>query len=159
VADEADDDGKRGLCEQTKSANGVGYVQSRQPVTKLNLRILLVNAFHYMRGGVERTYFDESRLLQAGGHTVAHFAAHHAQNVPSPTSEFFAPAAEYGEGARPLQAVGQLSRVILVLAGREGNGEVGGGVSGLTWRICMRLVATLRLRSCDHSCARACQSS
>jgi len=63
------------------------------------VRVLFVNAFHYLRGGVERTYFDETRWLEAAGHEVAHFAIHHPANVPSPMAPHFAPAAEYGEGA------------------------------------------------------------
>ena len=63
------------------------------------MRVLLVNAFHWLKGGVERTYLDESRWLTAAGHDVAHMATQHPQNLPSPTSEFFAPFADYGETA------------------------------------------------------------
>ena len=61
------------------------------------MRVLLVNAFHYLRGGVERTYLDESRWLSAAGHEVAHLATRDPRNLPSPTAAFFAPAADYGE--------------------------------------------------------------
>jgi glycosyltransferase involved in cell wall biosynthesis len=63
------------------------------------VRVLFVNAFHYLRGGVERTYFDETRWLAAAGHEVAHFAIQDSRNLPSPTERFFAPAADVGEGA------------------------------------------------------------
>lgn len=63
------------------------------------MRILFVNAFHYLRGGVERTYFDETRWLTAAGHEVAHFAIEDPRNLPSPTARFFAPAVDFGEGA------------------------------------------------------------
>ena len=58
------------------------------------MRILLVNAFHYLRGGVERTYLDESRWLAAAGHEVAHLATRDPRNLPSPTAAFFAPAVD-----------------------------------------------------------------
>jgi glycosyltransferase involved in cell wall biosynthesis len=61
------------------------------------MRILLVNAFHYLRGGVERTYFDESRWLTGAGHQVAHLSTRDARNLPSPTAHLFAPGADYGE--------------------------------------------------------------
>jgi glycosyltransferase involved in cell wall biosynthesis len=67
------------------------------------VRVLLVNAFHYPRGGVERTYLDASRWLAARGHDVAHFAIRDPRNLASPTARHFAPAVDYGEGA-PLAA-------------------------------------------------------
>ncbi len=76
------------------------------------MRVLLVNAFHYLRGGVERTYLDESRWLAAAGHDVAHLAIRDPRNLPSPTSAHFAPAADYGEGASALRQLVQLPRAI-----------------------------------------------
>lgn len=76
------------------------------------MRILLVNAFHYLRGGVERTYLDESRWLRARGHPVAHFATRHPRNLPCPEERFFAPAADLGEGAPPLRQLAHLPRAL-----------------------------------------------
>jgi len=67
------------------------------------VRVLLVNAFHWLKGGVERTYLDESRWLAAAGHDVAHFAIRDPRNLPSPTAAHFAPPADFGENA-PLAA-------------------------------------------------------
>lgn len=63
------------------------------------MRILFVNAFHYLRGGVERTYFDETRWLEAAGHEVAHFAIEDPRNLPSRTRAYFAPVVDFAEGA------------------------------------------------------------
>ena len=76
------------------------------------MRVLFVNAFHYLRGGVERTCFDESRWLTAAGHEVAHFAIRDSRNLPSPTAEFFAPPADFGEDAPPVRQLGQLPRAL-----------------------------------------------
>jgi glycosyltransferase involved in cell wall biosynthesis len=76
------------------------------------VRVLLVNAFHYLRGGVERTYFDESRWLSAAGHEVAHLAIRDPRNLPSPTAAHFAPAADFGESASALRQFAQLPRAI-----------------------------------------------
>jgi glycosyltransferase involved in cell wall biosynthesis len=76
------------------------------------MRILLVNAFHYLKGGVERTYLDESRWLGAAGHAVGHFATRHPDNVPSPTAEHFAPPADFTEGGSALAQLPQLSRAL-----------------------------------------------
>ena len=74
------------------------------------MRILLVNAFHWLKGGVERTYFDESRWLAAAGHEVAHFAVRDPRNLPSPTAKHFAPPADFTEGGG-LGQIAQLPRV------------------------------------------------
>lgn len=76
------------------------------------MRILLVNAFHYLKGGVERTYLDESRWLAAAGHDVAHFATRDPRNLPSPTAEHFAPPADFGEGVPARRQAGQIGRVV-----------------------------------------------
>lgn len=76
------------------------------------MRVLLVNAFHYLRGGVERTYFDESRWLAGAGHEVAHLAIHDPRNLPSPTAAHFAPAADYGADAPLLRQLALLPRAI-----------------------------------------------
>jgi glycosyltransferase involved in cell wall biosynthesis len=76
------------------------------------VRVLLVNAFHWPKGGVERTYFDESRWLAAAGHEVAHFATRDARNLPSPTAAYFAPAADFGEGGSGRAQLAQLPRAL-----------------------------------------------
>ena len=76
------------------------------------MRVLLVNAFHYLRGGVERTCLDESRWLAAAGHEVAHFAISDPRNLPSPTAGHFAPPADFGEGAPTLRQLAQLPRAL-----------------------------------------------
>ncbi len=76
------------------------------------MRVLLVNAFHYLRGGVERTYFDEARWLAAAGHQVAHLSTHDARNLPSPTAHLFAPGADYGERLAANQEPSRWTRVL-----------------------------------------------
>jgi len=76
------------------------------------VRVLLVNAFHWQKGGVERTYLDESRWLSAAGHDVVHFATQHPRNLPSPTSAYFAPSADFGEGAPLLAQLGALPHAL-----------------------------------------------
>ena len=76
------------------------------------MRVLMVNAFHYLRGGVERACFDEARWLSEAGHEVGHFAIRDSRNRPSPTEAFFAPHADFGEGAPALLQLAQLPRAI-----------------------------------------------
>ncbi len=76
------------------------------------MRVLLVNAFHWPKGGVERTYLDESRWLAAAGHEVAHFATRDARNLPSPTAAYFAPGADWSEAGDPLEQLAHLPRAL-----------------------------------------------
>jgi len=76
------------------------------------VRVLLVNAFHYLRGGVERTYLDESRWLDQAGHDVLHFATRDPRNLFSPTARHFAPAADFSEGAPMGRQVSQLPHAL-----------------------------------------------
>jgi glycosyltransferase involved in cell wall biosynthesis len=52
-------------------------------------KILLINKFHYLRGGTERYCFDVSRLLQQNGHTVIPFAMTHERNLGSDYARYF----------------------------------------------------------------------
>ena len=36
------------------------------------MRVLMLNAFHWLKGGVERTMFDESTWLERAGHEVVY---------------------------------------------------------------------------------------
>ena len=56
------------------------------------MNILVVNTFHYYRGGDCVYTFNVSNLLQKmGNHKVVHFAMKHPLNLPSEYSEFFIP--------------------------------------------------------------------
>lgn len=76
------------------------------------MRVLMLNAFHWLKGGVERTLFDETRWLEAAGHEVAHFATADARNRPSPFARHFAPAADFGEDTPAWRQLPQLPRAV-----------------------------------------------
>ena len=76
------------------------------------MRVLMLNAFHWLKGGVERTVFDETRWLEAAGHAVAHFATADARNRPSPFASHFAPAADFGESTPAWRQLPQLPRAV-----------------------------------------------
>jgi glycosyltransferase involved in cell wall biosynthesis len=76
------------------------------------MRVLMLNAFHWMKGGVERTVFDETAWLERAGHEVGHFAIRDPRNRPSPFAEHFAPAADYSETTPAWRQLSQLPRAI-----------------------------------------------
>ncbi len=76
------------------------------------MRVLMVNAFHWPKGGVERTLFDETRWLEGAGHEVGHFATRDTRNRPSPFAEHFAPPAAFGEDVPAWKQLPQLPRAV-----------------------------------------------
>lgn len=61
----------------------------------LVIKILLVNKFHYRKGGSETYYFALADLLRAAGHTVLFFAMQSEKNEPCPQEPFFVSNVEY----------------------------------------------------------------
>lgn len=61
------------------------------------MKILLVNKYHYLRGGAERAYFDTASILTERGHSVAFFSMEHPKNQSTPWSKFFVSGVEYGD--------------------------------------------------------------
>ncbi len=59
------------------------------------MKILLINKYHYIRGGAERAYFDMASVLTEAGHEVAFFSMQHPQNIPSKWSSYFVSGVEY----------------------------------------------------------------
>ena len=53
------------------------------------MKILLVNKFHYLKGGSEKYYFDLAKLLQEKGHEVAFFSMENEKNIKTDCKEYF----------------------------------------------------------------------
>ncbi|MBN1164656.1 MAG: glycosyltransferase family 4 protein [Candidatus Krumholzibacteriota bacterium] len=56
---------------------------------RFGLRILMVQTFHYYRGGDSTCMFNLTRLLEEKGHQVVHFAMRHPRNLPAEHSDYF----------------------------------------------------------------------
>ena len=61
------------------------------------MRILLVNKFHYLKGGSETYYFSLKELLEENGHDVIEFSMKDSRNLPSTYSEYFVDNIEYNK--------------------------------------------------------------
>lgn len=59
------------------------------------MKVLLINKFHYYRGGTETYHFCLDELLRFHGHEVIHFAMQDERNMPSPTSDYFVSNVDY----------------------------------------------------------------
>jgi len=61
------------------------------------MRILLINNFHYLRGGSERCYFDTAKILADQGHETAFFSMKHPLNKSSRWSKYFIDYIDYND--------------------------------------------------------------
>lgn len=64
------------------------------------MRILLVNKFHYLRGGSEKYYFELAKLLKNHGHTVAFFSMKNENNIKTGDREYFVDEIDMNTGSK-----------------------------------------------------------
>lgn len=60
-----------------------------------SLRVLMVNKFHYLKGGSETYHFAVGRSLMERGHEVAWFAMNDEKNLPCEQSRYFVTPRDY----------------------------------------------------------------
>lgn len=58
------------------------------------MKILLVNKFHWMKGGSETYYFELGKLLEEHGHEVAYFSMENEKNIKTGNKEYFVKASD-----------------------------------------------------------------
>ena len=61
------------------------------------MRVLLINKYHYLKGGAERAYFDTARILAENGHTVSFFSMQHPKNEETKWSQYFVSPVDYDD--------------------------------------------------------------
>jgi glycosyltransferase involved in cell wall biosynthesis len=88
------------------------------------MTILMVNKFHYLRGGAERYVFDLERLLARAGHRVIPWATRHPENVRSEFEGDFLAGPDFDAPEGPLAALTAAGRVIYSPAARRALGQV-----------------------------------
>ena len=68
------------------------------------MRILLVNKFHYRKGGAETYYLTVGSELERMGHKVAYFSMRHPDNLPCRWDKYFVTQREYNNVKSPFKA-------------------------------------------------------
>jgi glycosyltransferase involved in cell wall biosynthesis len=76
------------------------------------MRILMVNKFHHMLGGVERYIGELTLLLEHEGHEVIPFAMAHPANDPSPYEHYFVSSLNFFDASKRPPALKVAERVI-----------------------------------------------
>lgn len=64
------------------------------------MKVLLVNKFHYMKGGSEKYYFTLAEALEKKGHEVVFFAMQDGQNMPCKQEKYFVSASSVSGGIK-----------------------------------------------------------
>ena len=65
------------------------------------LKVLLVNKFHYIKGGSETYYFSLGDLLEKRGHQVIWFSMKDERNLPCAQSEYFVDHVDFNASGTP----------------------------------------------------------
>ncbi len=83
-------------------------------------RVLMVNKFHYPRGGAEHYMFRLAGLLEQGGAQVDYFAMHDERNLPCPTDRYFVSEVSFEQPPEGLTGrVGMAGRMVYSLEARR----------------------------------------
>lgn len=77
-----------------------------------SMKILLVNKYHYIKGGAERAYFDTARVLEEHGHEVAFFSMQNPMNLETRWSKYFIDAVDYHNNPSIRQKVGIVKNIL-----------------------------------------------
>lgn len=64
------------------------------------MKILLVNKFHYLKGGSEKYYFELAELLKEHGHEVAFFSMKDERNIKTENKEYFVEPIDLNTGSK-----------------------------------------------------------
>ena len=76
------------------------------------MKILLVNKYHYVRGGSETYYFALAELLKKAGHEVIFFAMQDDNNIPCEQSDYFVSNVNFNGKLSILQKINAATRMI-----------------------------------------------
>ena len=67
------------------------------------MKILLVNKFHYLKGGSETYYFALGKMLSNAGHKVIYFSMRDDNNIPCEQDKYFVDNVDYNSKMNPVQ--------------------------------------------------------
>lgn len=67
------------------------------------MKILLVNKYHYVKGGSETYYFGLAKLLEKHGNEVIYFAMQDEKNYACPQSEYFSKNVDFNKSMSAVQ--------------------------------------------------------
>lgn len=84
----------------------------------INMKILEINKYFYIKGGCEAYYFNLIQLLEANGHEVIHFSMKSPKNRPSPYEDYFVDEIDYNNQSTT-DKIRQAAKIIYSLEARK----------------------------------------
>lgn len=87
------------------------------------MKILLINKYHYKKGGAERAYFDMADILREAGHEVAFFSMNHEKNEQTPWSKYFISEVDYRDQGYSIFQ--KLKAALKIIWNHEANVKLG----------------------------------
>lgn len=76
------------------------------------MRVILVNKFHYRKGGSETYYFAVADALRSQGHQVFFFAMEDPENEPCDQARYFVSAKDYNGPTSAVRKVGEAASLL-----------------------------------------------
>jgi glycosyltransferase involved in cell wall biosynthesis len=67
------------------------------------MKVLLINKFHYLKGGAERVYFNTKKTLEDAGHTVICFSTKDDKNLPCDQENYFVDNVDFTSNKKPFK--------------------------------------------------------
>lgn len=83
------------------------------------MKILLVNKYHYVRGGSETYYFGLAELLRKAGHEVIFFSMKDDKNLPCEQSEYFVSNVDFNGELNIRDKVNAAARMVYSLEAKK----------------------------------------
>ncbi len=74
--------------------------------------LLLINNYHYRRGGADAVYLEHETLFKAAGWNTACFSMRHPKNIPSEYEKYFVDEIEFGQDYGVLDKLRMASKII-----------------------------------------------
>lgn len=106
------------ICPSWLVGHSLPLRQIRMP------KILLVNNYHYRRGGADVVYLEQGRMFRAIGWEVVEFSMRHPKNEPSQFAEHFTEEIEYGHDYSALTKLRHAAKVIYSLEAARKIGDL-----------------------------------
>ena len=76
------------------------------------MKILLIDVYHFNKGGAETVCFNTGKMLEENGHEVIYFTLKWNKNLPSPFEKYFPESKE--DSQRIIQANYQPTKLFLL---------------------------------------------
>lgn len=83
------------------------------------MKVLLVNKFHYIKGGSETYYFSLGDLLEKRGHQVIWFSMKDDRNLPCAQSKYFVNNVDFNAAGNPLKSSAAALHLLYSLEARR----------------------------------------